>query len=682
MKSLFGWLLRSILLLVLICVLSLTALIFIQVPIDLTGLKDPIEKFVGKAFGRSVNIEESIVITTSLKPVFTLRGLEIGNPEGFSEETFMHLESVRIQVELLPLLSKKIHVSEFSVKKLHINLEERKNGEVNWAINNDGDRPEQTKTNHKVTEPAAIEPPSFDIVSDTVVIKQLSLVDIDIRYTGPDDSEPVHYQVEKCIGYMLPGQPLVVDISGNIRTFPYILEISIASLDEFLQQNMSWVKINAEIAETNLMFSGNVNLAEAHRSLTLQAEVFGENLKSLNNLLELDLPPISSYGLKAKLFVKDKHLEMENLIVKTETSVLTGSALIVKKEEKLAVEINLHSPQIQINDFIFEDWSWAGDEIKAGAMDESIMPGTSREKGMTDPEQQTNGLRGLIDPQTLKDLDSKLSIRADKVLSGVDDLGSGHLQATLRNGRIAIEPIELNLPGGSIKVSATFKPGGEQSDASLAVIVNNFDIGILARRNKPDAKMEGLINLDIDLKSSAASLDQMLANGNGYLDFSGQLKNLDAGIIDIWAVNLIAVVVASTDVNQSQVNCAVGRWTVEDGLLTPDVFFIDTSKIRICGKGQVNLKRERIDMVISPSPKRPEFFSLATPLEIHGTFSDINYGLNKAALIGTVITFITSPVIVPIRRVFEGRIPEDGSDACSVALGSENRADSNVSGCR
>ncbi len=194
--------------------------------------------------------------------------------------------------------------------------------------------------------------------------------------------------------------------------------------------------------------------------------------------------------------------------------------------------------------------------------------------------------------------------------------------------------------------------------------------------------MGGMVNLDVDLQSSAASFDQILANGNGYFDFSGQLTNLSAGIIDLWAVNLIAAIVSSTDENESNLNCAVGRWQVNDGSLTPDIFFIDTSKIRICGSGEIDFVTNRIDLIISPTPKRPEFFNLATPLEVHGNFSDIQFGIKTGGLVGTVTKFITSPLVVPIKRTVSKEIPEDGSDACSVVLGPDNRSELTVKGCK
>ncbi len=111
MRKIFRWSLRIVFCLILLVVLVLTSVTILEIPIDLTGFRNPVEELASKALQRQVNIENSIVVSTSLKPAFTLSGLRVGNPEGFSQDTFMYLESARIQVRLLPLLKKKRNYS-------------------------------------------------------------------------------------------------------------------------------------------------------------------------------------------------------------------------------------------------------------------------------------------------------------------------------------------------------------------------------------------------------------------------------------------------------------------------------------------------------------------------------------------------------------------------------------------
>jgi hypothetical protein len=121
---------------------------------------------------------------------------------------------------------------------------------------------------------------------------------------------------------------------------------------------------------------------------------------------------------------------------------------------------------------------------------------------------------------------------------------------------------------------------------------------------------------------------------------------------------------------------------MKEGMLKPEIFLIDTTKIRICGKGQVDFKKETIDLKMAPRPKKPEFFSLATPIEVKGNFADFGVGIQAGGLFGTSIRFITSPVVVPLKRLFTRDLPTDGEDVCSLPIGPQNRSVKKPAGCR
>lgn len=173
-----------------------------------------------------------------------------------------------------------------------------------------------------------------------------------------------------------------------------------------------------------------------------------------------------------------------------------------------------------------------------------------------------------------------------------------------------------------------------------------------------------------------------MAKSNGYFDFSGRLENLEAGIFDLWAVNVIAAVLSREEEDASKINCVVGRWSIEDGVIKPDVFLIDTSKIRICGKGQVNIKKGLIDLTMAPTPEKADYFSLATPVKVKGKLSDFGVGIQPSGLVGTAVKFLASPVTTTFERMFGRESPADGKDVCTMPMSRENRMKSSPAGCK
>ena len=119
-----------------------------------------------------------------------------------------------------------------------------------------------------------------------------------------------------------------------------------------------------------------------------------------------------------------------------------------------------------------------------------------------------------------------------------------------------------------------------------------------------------------------------------------------------------------------------------DGVLKPDVFLIDTTKIRICGKGQVNFNNELINLKMAPTPKRAEYFNLTTPIEVKGSFRDFGVGIQPGGIWGTTVKFIASPVTTTFKRLISQDLPADGSDVCASSIGPGNRSAKPPVGCK
>ena len=58
---------------------------------------------------------------------------------------------------------------------------------------------------------------------------------------------------------------------------------------------------------------------------------------------------------------------------------------------------------------------------------------------------------------------------------------------------------------------------------------------------------------------------------------------------------------------------------------------------------------------------------MATPIKVQGSFDDFGVGVGKVRAARSVVSFVTSPLHVPIRRVFKKEVPAYGRVACELA---------------
>jgi uncharacterized protein involved in outer membrane biogenesis len=272
----------------------------------------------------------------------------------------------------------------------------------------------------------------------------------------------------------------------------------------------------------------------------------------------------------------------------------------------------------------------------------------------------------LLSAEVLRRQNAYLTVSVDQVLSGREVLGDGHLKAQLKNGHAEIGPVVINTRGGSASLLLDYEPGEKEVAVSLRTEAKRFDYGVLSRLIDPKSEMQGIFSLDVNLNARAQSVSEILRNGQGHIDFALWPQNLKSGLLDMWAVNVLMAVLPQVDSsNASRVNCVIGRFALKDGKLAAKTMLIDTTRMRVTGKGGADFTTEKIDFYMRPRAKTPQFLSLATPISVTGKFNDFHVGVGALDVVETVGQFVTSVIWVPLESIFGKTVPADGSDVCT-----------------
>jgi uncharacterized protein involved in outer membrane biogenesis len=341
------------------------------------------------------------------------------------------------------------------------------------------------------------------------------------------------------------------------------------------------------------------------------------------------------------------------------SSQLRGTLMVDKSGNKPSIELGLHSPLLQINDFNLQGWSPEKREIS-----------DDKKKVESEKQEQTAvRVRSVLSAEVLNSFNASVDIRIDQVRSGGDKLGAAKMELAVENGQLRIEPLDLGVPGGSVNLGFRYKPLKENVDLHLKAKASRFDYGILARRIKPDSPMDGKLFLDIGLDAMAKDLHGLLKNGKGHFDFALLPGNFDASVFDLWAVNLLdSVSKKMDDESGSVVNCMLARFRLQDGVMKDQLIFMDTTRMSIDGEATIDFNKERITLEASPEAKKPEYFSLAVPVKVSGSFEDWRLKIGAIRTLVAGASFITSPLHVTLKRLFPtGEKKLDGEAACREA---------------
>ncbi|MGH8760349.1 MAG: hypothetical protein ACREVW_12670, partial [Burkholderiales bacterium] len=71
---------------------------------------------------------------------------------------------------------------------------------------------------------------------------------------------------------------------------------------------------------------------------------------------------------------------------------------------------------------------------------------------------------------------------------------------------------------------------------------------------------------------------------------------------------------------------------------------------------------------LRPQAKTAQFLSLATPVQVSGTFKNFKVGVSAGDIAETVGRVATSIIWVPLQKLAGKKIPWDGGDVCAASL--------------
>ncbi len=489
-----------------------------------------------------------------------------------------------------------------------------------------------------------------DIIRNSSFAAGIDGGSVQLRDANTDNK--LEIEIENGLFSARPGEALSMDLTGAIKGVPIEIALRSDSVASLVgpKEDLT-VGLTATLLQTKFNLTGIAPLPFRLKNLDFALNIEGTKLNNFDNFLGVSLPPWGPYQLKGRFGSTDNGYYLNDLLVNVENSTLSGRFYFDTMQETPHFQADLVASSIQLEDFDTGEWS----ATKNAVVKQS-------------PQTKDNSkLRYMLSPALMQSLNSDVSITVEEVLSGPDRMGSGVLSARLVTGRLDVNQLSLDIPGGHVSMGFSLEPTEAGVVFETRANISRFDYGILARRIDPNSATGGLLSVDMAIEGRASDMSNVMGDSSGHLEFAVWPRDLDAGLFDLWAVNLFTAMLPSLDSETSRVNCAVGRFRINDGLMVPVAILVDTSRIQASGKGTIDFKNDKIDFTAKPKPKRPQMFSAQTPIAVSGQFSDFKVGAAPGGIVGTAFRFVSSPFVAPFNWAFKEKKPVDGKLACEEA---------------
>lgn len=455
------------------------------------------------------------------------------------------------------------------------------------------------------------------------------------------------------------GEPVRGRVLGTIDEQPLRIDLATGSFADFARDASRLpFSMTARAAGSRLSLDGEIALPLGSGG-QLVFDFGGERLDTLSALARVELPAWGPWSLRGPIRMTPSGYELPDLSARVGQSRLVGSGQLDLGGPRPHLRMQVAAESLQLDEF----------------------PPPQRLIDEPAPEGGTEGLRGsagrlaghvdrLLSARFLRRFDADVDVKAREVLSGADRLADGRLHLELQQGRLNLDPAVVNLPGGRLHLAMVYDLKASQIDFELAAAVERFDFGIIARRQQRGAAdLSGLFSLDMKIKGTAPTLDKIMPHAGGHVDFAVWPTELRSGVFNLWSSNLLLTLLPLIDPGaETQMNCIVGRFDLQDGKLSAETMIIDTTSVRVRGEGQANLATEQLSFVFRPRAKGLGLLRLQTPLRVGGTLHDQRFYFTENDVLESALRLIASPVLLPIERLRDGPQPRDGADVCTDPL--------------
>ncbi|MDM8515031.1 AsmA family protein [Desulfobacterales bacterium HSG16] len=249
--------------------------------------------------------------------------------------------------------------------------------------------------------------------------------------------------------------------------------------------------------------------------------------------------------------------------------------------------------------------------------------------------------RDPLPAEALNLADADITVRIAKILLPKIAMNDLKVDIALHDGQLEVKPVQAVIGGGkldaSVKLAAPRSKKDSKTAFSAALDISSLDVGQMLRDLEITDLFEGQLNVDVKLNSKGGSVAGLMAALNGHskiimnkaLVYNGLLEFVGADL----RASLFRIVNPFEEKRQAtNINCFVNYFDFKKGIAQCSALVVDTDRLSLIGEGHINLRNERLDLSLKPSPKEGlgtkqvgkisiSISELAKPFKLGGTLA-------------------------------------------------------------
>ncbi len=452
-------------------------------------------------------------------------------------------------------------------------------------------------------------------------------------------------------------------------------------------QKLALSKLDAQIGREDLIdvtLKGTIADLSAVQGMKLEFSVKGSEISNFRKLGGPEIPLEGPFDFSGRFIdPAPKVYKLPNFIAVWGKSSQRGWLELDLSAEPPKLSGELSSEHLDLRPFL------AGNDHKRKEKTEPVQPDPPKEKRTKGdiPTHNANVRKERVFStrplplDKLRAIDLDLKFRDKQVLLPALALDEVILDVLLQNGDLRIKPFNFLIGGG--KANFWFTLQSRQNPAALAtnLDVDQLEIGPMLDKLGQERSVEGNLDADLNLYGSGDSIAALMAGLNGDIRIAMSDGRADVKYLALLQKYLGSGILRMINPFERKrkydpINCFVNDVEIEDGLAKIKVL-LDTDQTSIFGAGDINLKTERLDLGIKPTPKKGalpadvnlSLRQLSQPFRLGGTLAQPALVIDPTRTAFVAGKLAGAVALGPIGILaFFGDVSAGKKDPCAVAL--------------
>jgi uncharacterized protein involved in outer membrane biogenesis len=565
-----------------IALLSVLAILTLGVVMfDWNLLKDYTEARVQAATGRQLEIGGDLDVDLGWYPRVRMERVRFANTEWGSAPVMFEAEVLEFSVAVWEWLNGRLRVPEVSLSRPSILLEKHPDGRGNWIL----ERSQRDRN----------KAPHIDV---------LTVDNGRIRYRSPQIGTDISATVAT-IAHPEQGSGLVTATTGEGRFYDTPLRFqgqggSILRLED--ERSPFPIDLSIKTDDAQASFRGTITALTKLDAADLRFNLRGGNLSSLSSLARVNLPKTPPFSAAGRLKHEGELWAFHDLAAKVGENDAAGFFSITTGEPRPFVRADLTARHLDLTAF-------------------------------QHPAEGERTERPLLF-ERLRNLDADIKLTATDVDWRKLPLGRLKVEATLKDGRLVLDPLTIGLAGGTVQGNAVVDASQTPPKSDLSAEFRKLQLGQLLPRLEGERAGFGALGGRTKVSAQGNRPRAMLASLEGEAGFAmsgGHISNLALELIGLDAGEALRFLIGSD--RQVAIRCAVADFAIQQGTMETRTFVFDTTDTAILGGGTIDLDKQTIDFTLRPRPKDMSLLSIRAPIHVTGSLLKPDFQPDMSAII-------------------------------------------------